>query len=315
LLIYGLLFGFLIQAAAGTQDQPEPVRQVFAAALDASDIRSQGPFLLEAKIAATGNSTLEGKYRLIFESESLWREDVVIGSSRLIRVHNGEKIYTKSEPPENAYLLQPFQEIGNYPDFRDDPVKTWQIKEQKKSGQVFQCLRAKSPVPQVEPCFLDGLYIGDPDDVRFSDFREVLGKKYPFSWKKKTDQLSYAGTIERIVKANIAAQAFAVDDTFRAELSIPCNRHQLTPARLVSNPRPVYPPIAKASRVQGSVIMKALIKEDGSVNNLRVISGHPMLVQSALDAVRQWHYDATLCEGKPIPADLTINVNYSLSPW
>lgn len=77
---------------------------------------------------------------------------------------------------------------------------------------------------------------------------------------------------------------------------------------------PRYPPIAVAARMQGTVILQAVISKVGSIENLRVISGSPMLQQSALDAVRQWRYRPYLLNGEPVEVETTINVVFTLNP-
>ena len=84
-------------------------------------------------------------------------------------------------------------------------------------------------------------------------------------------------------------------------------------AMLVSQPRPVYPPLAKQARVQGTVSLQAIIGPDGHVQNLTVISGHPLLVQAALDAVKDWVYKPTLLNGNPVTVVTVIDVNFTLS--
>ena len=83
-------------------------------------------------------------------------------------------------------------------------------------------------------------------------------------------------------------------------------------AKLISQPRPVYPPDAKAARVQGTVSLEALISADGHVANLTVLSGDAMLVPSALQAVSQWVYQQTLLNGVPVEVKTQIDVNYTL---
>jgi len=82
---------------------------------------------------------------------------------------------------------------------------------------------------------------------------------------------------------------------------------------LITQVRPAYPLIAKSARIQGAVILQAEISKQGTIENLRVISGHPMLVQSALDAVKQWRYKPYLLNGEPVPVETTITVNFTLS--
>lgn len=82
---------------------------------------------------------------------------------------------------------------------------------------------------------------------------------------------------------------------------------------LISQARPVYPPEAKAARIQGKVQLNAVIGPDGTVQSLQVVSGDPALVKSALDAVKQWVYKPTLLNGSPVTVSTTIDVNYTLA--
>jgi TonB family protein len=83
--------------------------------------------------------------------------------------------------------------------------------------------------------------------------------------------------------------------------------------KIVSKETPVYPPLAKQARVQGTVQLSARIGKDGTVENLAVISGHPLLVQAAEDAVKQWVYQPTLLNGQPVEVITEIDVNFTLS--
>jgi protein TonB len=84
-------------------------------------------------------------------------------------------------------------------------------------------------------------------------------------------------------------------------------------ANLLRQVRPTYPPLAKAARVQGTVKFEAVIAKDGTIQNLKVISGPPLLVNAALEAVRQWQYRPTLLNGEPVEVITTIDVNFTLS--
>jgi TonB family protein len=82
---------------------------------------------------------------------------------------------------------------------------------------------------------------------------------------------------------------------------------------LIQKVTPKYPPDAKAARVQGTVRMQAAIGKDGHILDLEVINGDPLLVPSALEAVRQWVYKPTLLNGEPVEVVTQIDVNYTLS--
>ena len=75
---------------------------------------------------------------------------------------------------------------------------------------------------------------------------------------------------------------------------------------------PLYPPIAKAARVSGTVVLQATISKTGTIENLHVISGPAMLQQSAMDAVRQWRYRPYLLNNDPVEVETTVNVIFTL---
>ena len=75
---------------------------------------------------------------------------------------------------------------------------------------------------------------------------------------------------------------------------------------------PVYPALAKVSKVQGDVVLEVNITKDGKVGNLTVISGHPLLTDAAIEAVRQWEYKPTLLNGAPVDVVTTVTVNFTL---
>jgi protein TonB len=81
---------------------------------------------------------------------------------------------------------------------------------------------------------------------------------------------------------------------------------------LIQKTSPVYPPIAKAARVSGTVVLQATISKTGTIENLRVISGPAMLQQAALDAVRSWRYRPYLLNNDPVEVETTVNVIFSL---
>ena len=84
-------------------------------------------------------------------------------------------------------------------------------------------------------------------------------------------------------------------------------------AKLIRQPRPIYPPLAKQARISGHVILNAIIGKDGTIQNLTVASGHPLLVPAAMEAVKQWVYQPTLLNGEPVEVVTQIDVNFTLS--
>jgi TonB family protein len=85
-------------------------------------------------------------------------------------------------------------------------------------------------------------------------------------------------------------------------------------AKLVLQAAPVYPPLATQARISGVVRLNVIIGKDGTVQNITVSSGHPLLVPAALDAVKQWVYQPTLLNGQPVEVVTQVEVNFSLEP-
>jgi len=82
---------------------------------------------------------------------------------------------------------------------------------------------------------------------------------------------------------------------------------------LIHKVQPSYPPLARQARIQGAVILQAIIAKDGTIQNLHAISGHPMLQPAAIDAVKQWRYKPYFLNGEPVEVETQITVNFTLS--
>jgi len=80
----------------------------------------------------------------------------------------------------------------------------------------------------------------------------------------------------------------------------------------IHNVDPEYPALARNAKIRGPVVLRAVIDTKGKVTNLRVLSGHPLLAASAVEAVRQWKYRPFVFEGKVVPVETTITVVFHL---
>jgi protein TonB len=87
----------------------------------------------------------------------------------------------------------------------------------------------------------------------------------------------------------------------------------VTQGLLLRKIQPAYPPLARQARIQGSVLLQAEISKDGTIQNLRLISGHPMLAPAAIEAVKQWRYRPYILNGEPVEVETQITVNFTLS--
>jgi protein TonB len=93
----------------------------------------------------------------------------------------------------------------------------------------------------------------------------------------------------------------------------PFRSSKMLEGSLIHRVQPVYPPLARTARIQGEVVLFAVISKSGSIDNLRVLSGHPMLAPAAVEAVRQWRYRPYVLNGEPIEVETQITVKFTLS--
>ena len=84
-------------------------------------------------------------------------------------------------------------------------------------------------------------------------------------------------------------------------------------AKLMRQVKPAYPPLAVQAHISGTVRLAAVISRDGFIQNLQVVSGHPLLTTAAVEAVKQWRYQPTLLSGEPVEVITQIDVNFKLS--
>jgi periplasmic protein TonB len=110
-----------------------------------------------------------------------------------------------------------------------------------------------------------------------------------------------------MVKAAAPAAPVAVAEGPKKPVVVGGN---VKPPRLLSGPAPVYPVLARQSRIQGTVVIEAIIDEHGNVIEEKVISGHPLLIPAAMKAVSERKYEPTVLDGQPTPVDLRVEVNF-----
>jgi protein TonB len=82
---------------------------------------------------------------------------------------------------------------------------------------------------------------------------------------------------------------------------------------LIKKVEPAYPTLARQARIQGTVLLQAEIGKDGAIENLTLISGHPMLVPAAIEAVKRWVYKPYALDGVPVSVETQIQVTFALS--
>ena len=117
---------------------------------------------------------------------------------------------------------------------------------------------------------------------------------------------SAGGVIGGILGATAAVPKVATPQRVRVSSGV-------SQGLLIKKVTPNYPPLARQARIQGQVVLQAEISKDGTIQNLQLISGHPMLAPAAIEAVKQWRYRPYLLNGEPVAVETQVIVNFSLS--
>src|ERR1700756_3687105 len=85
------------------------------------------------------------------------------------------------------------------------------------------------------------------------------------------------------------------------------------PTLLVRKVAPVYPPLARQARIQGTVVLGIVIDKDGEVRDVQLVSGHPMLTPAAIEAVKQWRYKPYVSDDKPVEVETVVRVGFRMA--
>jgi protein TonB len=93
----------------------------------------------------------------------------------------------------------------------------------------------------------------------------------------------------------------------------PLRVSHMSEGNLIRRVQPTYPALARSARIQGAVVLQAVISKAGVIENLKVLTGHPMLVPAAIEAVSQWRYRPYLLNNEPVEVETQITVNFSLA--
>lgn len=150
-----------------------------------------------------------------------------------------------------------------------------------------------------------------PDTAVLEDYNLFTEQLLVKAQALDPEELTWSATLKKFCEHPAAAKGeITASGSTAMRLRVGAN---VQAANLVWQTPPVYPPLAKQAKISGTVRLEAIIGCGGTVDNLRVISGHPLLLPAALEAVKQWRYRPTLVNGAPVEVVTGIDVNFSLS--
>jgi protein TonB len=150
--------------------------------------------------------------------------------------------------------------------------------------------------PSIPPRVQEIDEVEPPPQIPYSDTRGVeggTGGSREGVWKTINESLGH-----------VAPPPASIKREFRTS--------SILEGMLIRKVQPSYPPLARSVRVQGPVVLDAVISKAGTIENLQLVSGHPMLVPAAIEAVRQWRYRPYVLNGEAIEVETRITVNFLL---
>lgn len=297
-------------------------QQLIQAANKASDLSSLRPYRLEGSIIVNRGKGNEKMGTLaILQDKDRSRMEISFGNYREVKVVVGNKLYLERNVtvrPLGWQNLPDLQRLWRLTLAASDQVSA--VSAMQAQGKQANCFDVTMEEHRIErECFdtssqawiESGIRRGDEKKVtpfsgtQFLDYTSRDGKQFP----RTIRETRLGKTMSEIINIEIKPAQFQDSDfAIPAKVTPFETCEEMAPARRIESQDPKYPPVARTAHIQGDVIIRAVIGKNGQFETLQVISGHPILVQAAVDAVKRWRYSPAMCPAGPvaIQRDLTI---------
>jgi len=310
--IVALLLTPLLLASDRTPEGQEIIDQ----ARSKSDIRELSSFTMKADVQIENRGKfVAGRYTLLWNGPNQWREEISFPGFNEIRVGGQGIVALKRDldfVPLRIFQLQRVLAYGREGlNLRtDEGIK--HVRSRKVNGTEARCAQLVSKESTREICVdaSNGALIRDHPFVD-KEFGPVGTKIFPrsLSYVEEGRTVAEAGIRQLTTTEPFPPSAFEVPP---GAVSEPNCLHP-TAGRLIRRVNPQYPDSERFARVQGTVAIYAVIGEDGTLRDTRIVSGvSPGLNKASLDAVQQWRYEPFMCQDTPVQVESVIQVNFSL---
>ena len=282
-----------------------------------SDIRELPSFTMKAaiKIEVQGK-TLTGEYAFLWNGPNQWREETSLPGFDEIRVGGAGTVALKRNLDFVPLRISQLRYVLGYARGglalrSGEEIK--RVQNRKVSGIAARCVEIAGKLYPREIC-VDASTGAMVRDVPFADkeFAPIGTRIFPrfLSYTQEGKTVAQAEITELNATDPLPPSAFAVPAGAVSQPSC------LSPAigQLMKRVNPAYPDSARRAHVQGTVYIYAVIGSDGSLHNLRIVSGvSPDLNEASLAAVQQWRYEPSTCQNTPVELESVIQVNFKLS--
>ena len=185
-------------------------------------------------------------------------------------------------PPAAAQAVRVMKQI------QSDLLSGGQLRTPTKIPEKVQMIKEEEAPPPMPAA--GGVVGGVPGGIPGGQLGGVIG-----SIVNSTSSLAYVPKLQPVMPQRVRVS------------------QGVTTGLLIHKVEPTYPMLARSARIQGNVVLKAIIDKEGNIQDLQLVSGHPMLVPAAIQAVKQWRYRPYLLNGQPVEVETTITVIFSLT--
>jgi len=320
LLTFVIACAFVTTAAAAKVEQSELIKAI-AATMPVTHVDVPMQLSGEVTLAHSGEK-ITGNYTLIANSPREWREEIVFSNYKETHITIGGEMYVwRSAPVPDSAIMRAFGAMHEATYFRPSPEAKVRLRERKRGGTTLQCAeiteKGKIRDRETEVCFYPDTKLANSNvsgaSYSFFDYTAVGTRSVPQHIVVTKDGETTADIRITAVTANASINTEAFAKPSNAREFPACEI--LSREELSSKVTPLYPSAARMARVQGWVVLYALVGADGRIAELRTLKAPSQeLEASSVEAVRQWVYTPPMCGATPIPFETVITVNYSLRP-
>lgn len=280
----------------------------------------------EIQVPDAKGSLIDGDYTLNWASPSHWREEIRFSNYERLRVYDTNGYWQRSSlsyQPEVIFQLDELLDLKEVLTVQSKQT-LGDVKKRGKEGARQECTEVKSPQRTDRIMCFDETTGGlasveypkaerqNPPEIsriEYSAFNAVNGKLIPYETRAFRDKkLIAAAKILEITKTSQENQAL-FEPLQDGEYWRKCD--DIQKAQIVNRVHPIYPTAARAHHEMGKVVIYAVIETNGSLSHLTIIHHAPGDLESAaLDAVRQWRYKPSSCNGTPIRVETSVTVDF-----
>ncbi|HEV2352075.1 MAG TPA: energy transducer TonB [Terriglobia bacterium] len=312
-------------------DLKKHAEDLLSKAAETSNIRAKGspPFQLTAKlrIQQKDGTFVEAKYLLIWESKFKWREEISFPDFNETVASSDDNYWSLPADEYRPFVLSrliecldlgimwrinPKPKVTKAKEIEQNGVKLICAKTNEGNSSSQYCVDSNAGTLASEPAF-SGFC---PNMVNeYGDYAAWGNRQFPHSIRVLRDgRLMAEWLVDKLAPEPVPNPSlFAPPAGVKVRHNSNCLGSKIEKAKLILHPTPVYPESAKFRGISGQVQLYAIIGQDGIPHALGVIkSAGPELDAAALDVVRKWRYQPTMCSGNPVEVETMIDVNFEL---